>query len=294
MRTRLLRLAALACAVPSALVLTHEVAVADHGAYRARIVTAPAVVAPGSQARVSVAIHAPSGEKVRRFDDLHTMSMHLIAVSQDLTEFAHVHPAPSPSGTLTTALRFRKAQPYTIFMEYDPAGAAGQQLTRAALRPVGSRLVPAKLDAAAAFDGTASRDIVLGNTRVKLVGHAGRRARAGVATKLHASIRDASGGPANIGTYLEMPGHAIVISENLATFLHLHATALASGTGIVGGMDHASGHGSGGGHGGHGTPTAGDDLAFDVTFPRQGLYKVWIQFQRGGAVVTAPFIVKVS
>ena len=34
-------------------------------------------------------------------------------------------------------------------------------------------------------------------------------------------------------------------------------------------------------------------IGVDVTFPRAGLYKMFLQFQRGTAVVTAPFIVRV-
>jgi hypothetical protein len=37
-----------------------------------------------------------------------------------------------------------------------------------------------------------------------------------------------------------------------------------------------------------------DDLTFDIELPTPGLYKVFFQFQRGGKVVTAPFVVSAA
>jgi hypothetical protein len=36
---------------------------------------------------------------------------------------------------------------------------------------------------------------------------------------------------------------------------------------------------------------AGGRVAFAVRLPKPGLYKAWAQFQRGGRVVTADFVV---
>jgi hypothetical protein len=34
-------------------------------------------------------------------------------------------------------------------------------------------------------------------------------------------------------------------------------------------------------------------VTFEAIFPRPGRYKLWVQFQRAGAVITAPFVVEV-
>ena len=40
--------------------------------------------------------------------------------------------------------------------------------------------------------------------------------------------------------------------------------------------------------------TSGPDINFGVVFPAAGFYKVWIQVQRAGRVITAPFVVSVQ
>ena len=47
-----------------------------------------------------------------------------------------------------------------------------------------------------------------------------------------------------------------------------------------------------GGHGGIGATAAANVLDIDVTLPRAGLYKVFVQIKRGGRVVTAPFVLR--
>ena len=39
---------------------------------------------------------------------------------------------------------------------------------------------------------------------------------------------------------------------------------------------------------------SGPTIVFQVMFPRSGMYRVWVQFQRHGRVVTAPFTVRVT
>jgi hypothetical protein len=38
----------------------------------------------------------------------------------------------------------------------------------------------------------------------------------------------------------------------------------------------------------------GPRVEFRTWFPRTGLYKAWAQFQRGGRVLTVPFVVEVT
>ena len=49
------------------------------------------------------------------------------------------------------------------------------------------------------------------------------------------------------------------------------------------------------GHEGHGGTTTAPpgQLELSVSFPRAGLYKVWVQFRRGTSDVTAPFVIRV-
>jgi hypothetical protein len=40
--------------------------------------------------------------------------------------------------------------------------------------------------------------------------------------------------------------------------------------------------------------TSASQVSAHTTFPRTGLYKVWAQFQRGGQIITVPFVVRVA
>lgn len=286
-------------------------ALADHQNPFRLTVGASSAPAVGQSSSLFLRVYGPEGTQVRRFDDLHTKPMHLIAVSQDLEDFAHVHPQLSTWGYLTARLRFARATPYLLFAEFDPMGPTGEQTVRRALLPTGAQLKPAALDAGSAFTGSNTRRAQLGNTRVELVGAAGQRVRARVQTALHVRLEDPSGAPIGLTDYMGMPAHAIVVSEDLRDFMHLHAMVTSGSSG--GSMIHDVGGaitpptlpgsvvhdvGGNGGHGGHGGVTPSTDstvhLMVEVTFPRSGLYKVWVQFQRGTTLVTAPFVVRAS
>jgi hypothetical protein len=91
------------------------------------------------------------------------------------------------------------------------------------------------------------------------------------------ALNDATGHPIpDLTSWLGMPGHAIVFSEVLRTFQHLH------------------GHLMGGGHGGHGATAAGGAIGFETTFPRKGRYKVFFQVKRASRVLTASYAVRVE
>src|SRR5262245_55424728 len=68
--------------------------------YSATVTTIPDPVALHAVTRLDVRVNGRSGP-VTQFDLLHTEKMHLIAVSSDLEDFLHVHPALQPAGDLT-------------------------------------------------------------------------------------------------------------------------------------------------------------------------------------------------
>ena len=65
----------------------------------------------------------------------------------------------------------------------------------------------------------------------------------------------------------------LAISQPFDRFLHFH--------GGLAGHDHAHHHAA-----------RGDPLVVEATFPCPGLYRLWVQVRRDGAVVTAPFVVE--
>jgi hypothetical protein len=195
------------------------------GAYSVSLTPTPAQVMPGVQTRLDIAVTSPSGAAVTSFAKLHTETMHLILVSQDLRDLQHVHPTLQPDGLLTVNTRLALGQPYKAFVEFEPSGS-GEQLATAPLEPFGAVPANPAWDGAPVFSGTAPLDLVVDQTYVRLstapsappVIQAGLPAY--VMIKVRASDRIS---PANVEDYLGMGGHAIVLARDLGMFFHVHA-----------------------------------------------------------------------
>lgn len=260
-------------------------------------------VRAGATSHLALRVVGPDGAQIREFDDLHTQAMHFVAVSSDLKSFLHVHPTLQPNGSLTIDTPIAVPQPYNLFFEYDPKGAATAQTSRASLTPEGSAAVAPNLAAGPVFSGNALRYTIADDTRVELQPVAHGMIMPGMATTLKVAVKTLAGQPAtDMVEWLGMPGHAIVLSEDASTFIHAHA--MAAGSGGHGGHD-MDGMDMGnmempetgeGGHGGHGaTPPAATTpsvLDVAVTLPKAGLYKMFLQVKRGDRVVTAPFVIR--
>lgn len=274
--------------------------------YRLEVKTTATSIQAGGSVPLTIRVLGADGAPVTAFDDLHTQVMHVVAVSSDLKDFVHIHPTLGAKGVLTVDAPVALAQPYRMFFEYDPAGGGtNEQTNRATMRPSGSVAVAPNLASAGAaiFSGSATRSALVGDTRVELAPLAGGMIMPGMATTLRAAVKTAAGAPVtDIVPWLGMPGHAIVLSEDAATFIHAHAMHPGSGGhGEMGGMGGMAGMGTGS-SGGHTMPSgppapvpadASSLLDIEVTFPAAGLYKVFVQTKRGENVVTAPFIVRV-
>ena len=260
----------------------HPTASAEQGlvSFRANVTTNPSPVIVGSPTMLDVRVEGPGNVAVTQFDLLHTQPMHLIAVSSDLEDFIHVHPVLQPAGNLTVSATFSLSQRYALFMEYDPAGTPGQTLSRARVTPAGALLVGPQLNQANAFDGSVSKTVIAGGTNVELVGAPGGMIMANVPAHVVVSFEDTNGTPINdLTDWLGMPAHGIIVSPDLKTFVHAH------------GMPETA---AGGGHGGHGgASTSTGPVGIDVTLPKAGLYKMFVQFQRGTTLITAPFVLDV-
>jgi hypothetical protein len=66
--------------------------------------------------------------------------------------------------------------------------------------------------------------------------------------------------------YLGAPGHVLIVNADLTAADHVHPEEAA---------------------------TRGPTITFQPTMPAAGTYKLWLQFQRQGVVVTVPFVISV-
>jgi hypothetical protein len=194
---------------------------------------------------------------VRKFAIVHERPMHLFLVGDDLEYFAHEHPAPQRDGVFMLDVRLPRPGPYMAIAEFLPEGGTPQTFQQLFTtgEPFGRTPSPA-------VDVTPK---VVDGMRVSVDASA---VKAGDSKALVFRIDDvASGAPVtDLEPYLGASAHLLVVPVDLTEALHGHPTE----------------------------DVRGPSIAFAPLVPREGRYKVWIQFQRGGRVSTAAFVIPVS
>jgi plastocyanin len=110
-----------------------------------------------------------------------------------------------------------------------------------------------------------------------------------------AAFDAASNKPAtDLENYLGELAHFVIISEDMKDFVHAHPMSKDAHNKSSQKDDHnADGHNHSTMEGVTTKPSV-SEVAAHTAFPRSGLYKVWAQFQRGGQIITVPFVVNVG
>lgn len=232
----------------------------------------PATLSPGGPTRFTYHLtNAATGGALTDIIVAHEAPMHLIAVSRDLAQFQHVHPTPTGQpGEFAIEMTFPVAGPYLLYSEFVRPG--DQKVVHQQAIAVGT---PSGLAGQIAEDRVAK---VIGTTRVTLL--PSDTILAGRATRQLFRLEDVVTGTGihDLQAYLGEPAHAVILSEDAQTFEHTHGEQ-------VGARSQS--------HGATASAAYGPEIAFQHTFPRPGLYKIWGQFKtREGQVITADFVVR--
>jgi hypothetical protein len=199
----------------------------------------------------------------------HEALLHLVILSADGVDFAHVHPARIGPGRYMIA--FTPAQPgrYTAYAEIQRQDS-GTQVITAGFEVGGAAAGPA----APAPPGLGPRKVA--GMQVNITSSATPLTAGKQAT--FTFNFSAGGAPVvDLQPWLGMAGHLIARRADGALFAHIHAAEqmppadpiLAAGT------------------------IYGPNIRFAYTFPQPGRYQLWAQFQRAGTIVTVPFEVEV-
>lgn len=189
---------------------------------------------------------------------VHEKTFHLFIISRDLRFFDHVHPERRDDGSY----ELRQALPvgeYMLIADFLPVGGTSQMVQRAI---VSGR--PAFAAAAAPGAGEIVHTAAADGLRVTL--EAGPMV-AGKEVLLTFSVAEAqTGAPVtDLQPYLGAPAHMLIVRADLSDAIHAHPEEVA---------------------------TRGPTVSFHPLVPAAGDYKLWIQFQRAGRVVTVPFVLR--
>ncbi|MFA5909089.1 MAG: heavy metal-binding domain-containing protein [Vicinamibacterales bacterium] len=216
-------------------------------------------------------LHPLTGAPVKDFAEVHDRLFHLFIVSRDMTQWFHEHPVMDKDGSFVLEHTIPSAGHYVLFSDFMPLGG-GPQLIATPFSTAGfegdlASSIPA-LTPDTTFTKTADGVVVeLAATPAKLI--------SGEETDLPIHFEDEKTGEPvkNLQRYLGAFGHAMMLSEDMTEHVHAHPEEMLEGTTV--------------------TEGGGPDLVFHALFPKPGMYRIWLQFQRNGRLSMIPFTVRV-
>jgi hypothetical protein len=263
----------------------------------------PAAPKPNEKVKLHFAIFNPkTGEQVKEFTPTHEKLFHLFVISQDLTQFQHIHPAFNSDGTFTIETVLPKAGHYKIYCDFYPVDGAPQVLQqsittagyREDLFAAQAKLTPETLLTKTFAGAKITRENAdnigvtfaslkqasVGDLKVELKVEP-EQIIAGRPATLKYHLTDAKTGTAvrDLSPYLGAWGHTLILSEDQTDYVHSHPSELPPDPFDTTVTDESKFLG-------------GPDVTFEALFPREGNYRIWTQFLRGDVMTTVTFTVK--
>lgn len=225
---------------------------------------------------LSFVIRQPSGQPLtayRHGPGPHT-GVHLIIVRDDLSTIIHRHPPIGSGGRFTQALTFPGPGRYRVVIDAYPSLSNIRNFQLFKTIQVGKGDPRGKLPP---FHPVVTVD----GYRFAL--HGGSGLRALTPSFLEVTVRDPHGRPATFTPYYGALAHAIFFAAGSLDYFHTHVCGPSTPgcTSILGAARV------------RGTSTAPGKLTVGVLVPLPGVWRLFLQAQVGGKVLTAPYTLKV-
>jgi heavy metal-binding protein len=246
--------------------------------------TVPPVVKAGQKATLRFrVIHPGTREVVRKFETVHERPYHLFVISQDMEHFEHIHPQELADGTWTIDVTLPKPGYYKILSDMLPSGGSSQFIARP--------LITAGYDRDLVADSAhLVPDTVLIKTDAGLTASVASDPQPFVVGQYgHITYHltdTATGKPVtDLQTYLGAFGHTLIMSEDMAEYVHSHPLDIIGTPSDDGGppvfrirpgADLE-------------TLRGGPDVTFEGLMPKPGRYRAWTQFRRNNRLYTFAF-----
>jgi len=199
-------------------------------------------------------VAGPDGAPVTAYDEAHERDLHLVVVRRDLTGFQHVHPTLDPGSGEWSTTLALEPGSWRVLADFVPAG--GEQVVLGADVAVEGEGATAPLGEDVLGAAVDGYDVIVDVAPV-----------AGVESAVTATVMRDGRPVTDLGQYLGELGHLVVLRDGDLAYVHGHPEESSA---------------------------TGPEIPFLVTFPSGGRYRLFLEFEHGGAVHTAAFTVSVE
>ena len=223
--------------------------------YPVELKVTPKLLRPGEKMEVAFHVLDPKSRRpVTEFEVVHEKLYHMFIVSQDLQYFVHDHPVLGPDSVFRYQAQLPKPGMYRVLSDFYPKGSIPQLIASTLIVPGAPITAGAQLTPDIAPKTGENMNASLTMEPAQPI--------AGMKTLMFFKLDPGDG----MEKYLGAWGHMMAASGDLVDMIHTHPF-LADG---------------------------GPNVQFNMIFPRPGVYRVWVQFQRKGVVNTFAFNIPVS
>jgi hypothetical protein len=234
-------------------------------------------VQPGRPTKVSFAVRQPDGAVLTKFKTgpgPHT-GVHLIIVRDDLAYIIHHHPPTAPDGTLSDTVTFPAPGPYRVVIDVYPAGGSQPNFQLFDRIRVAGTYKPQPLPATSVSDNVEGYRFTLSGTSNLHAIQAG---------DVVVHVTTPAGKPAEFTPWFGALAHAIFFRKGSLDYFHTHVCSPgATGCTSILGPAKVTG-----------TSTTPGKLTVGVLVPAPGTWRLFLQTQIDGRILTAPFTLHVA
>jgi hypothetical protein len=221
--------------------------------------TKPAAVRAGRKTFLTFEVHEPkTGKLVTDFEVIHEKLFHLFIVSEDLAFFAHEHPEQDSKAAFHYEAVLPNPGHYRLLADFYPKGGTPQLIGKSLITVGAGQLSTPSLPPDRTPKEAANMGVSLATEPAQPI--------AGQKTFLFFRLSRAEG----LEPYLGALGHMLAVSGDLVDMIHGHPAFPET-------LDREGER----------------QVQFNVIFPREGVHRVWVQFQNRGVVNTAAFNIAV-
>ena len=233
---------------------------------------------PGSPTHVTLRIVQPDGKALTAYKHgagPHT-GVHVIYIRRDLSVLVHHHPAIAADGTIRDTVDFPAPGPYRVVVDAYPA----QQSPQPNFQLFGAVTAPGAYTPKPLPPPTTTQ--VVDGYRITLAGHP--KLQAISPAFLTVRVQTPAGKPAQFTPWYGALAHAIFFRAGSLDYFHTHVCSpgAAGCTSTLGSAKVT------------GTSSTPGTLHVGVLVPTAGTWRLFMQCQVGGRIITAPFTLKVT